>query len=253
MTSPELIQAINSGMKHMIAPGKGIACSCRLSACSGLSLKEIVEAFVQNRQLTIEDARDPADPMAEAQSDDQLLRQICRGDEAAFAEIYRRHQGRIYRFIFHMSGSNATANEVTQETFMQLIRNPKRYDAAKGPLAAYLVGMARNLARRAMHDIHLEVSLDDAGEYEASQSSAIDVLDRLNRSECLELLRKALLGLPEHYREVVVLCDLEELTNAQAAAVLECSSGTVASRLHRAHAILKNKLSRVTGVNPCLT
>ena len=237
----------------MIAPDTGIACFCRLSARSGLNLKEIVQAFAQNRQLTIGDARDPADPMAEAQSDDQLLRQICRGDEAAFAEIYRRHQGRIYRFIFHMSGSNATANEVTQETFMQLIRNPKGYDAAKGPLAAYLVGMARNLARRAMHDTHLEVSLDDAGEYEASQSSEIDALDRLNRTECLELLRKALLGLPEHYREVVVLCDLEELTNAQAAAVLECSSGTVASRLHRAHAILKNKLSRVTGIKPCLT
>jgi RNA polymerase sigma-70 factor (ECF subfamily) len=212
-----------------------------------------VEAFVQNEQLRIEVARNPADPMPEAQSDDQLLRQICRGDEAAFAEIYGRHQGQIYRFVLHMSGSNATADEVTQETFMLLIRNPTGYDPAKGPLAAYLFGAARNLARRAMQDGYLDVSLDDAEECEVAQSSEFDVLERLNRTECLELLRKSLLGLPELYREVVVLCDLEEMTYAQAAAVLECSPGTVASRLHRAHTTLKNKLSRVTGIKPCLT
>jgi RNA polymerase sigma-70 factor (ECF subfamily) len=191
--------------------------------------------------------------MADAQSDDQLLRQICRGDEAAFAEIYRRLQGKIYRFVLHMSASNATADEVTQETFMLLIRNPKGYDPAKGPLAAYLFGMARNLTRRAMQDGCLDVSLDDAEECEIAQSPEFDVLDRLDRSECVELLRKSLLGLPELYREVVVLCDLEEMTYAQAATVLDCSSGTVASRLHRAHAVLRNKLSRVTGIKPCLT
>jgi RNA polymerase sigma-70 factor, ECF subfamily len=218
-----------------------------------LFLKEIVEAFVQNKQLRLEVARNPSDSMAEAQSDDQLLRQVCRGDEAAFAEIYSRHQGKIYRFVLHMTGSKATADEVTQETFMLLIRSPKGYDAAKGPLSAYLFGIARNLARRAIQDAYLDVSLDDTEECEVAQSSEFDVLDRLNHSECLELLRKSLVGLPEAYREVVVLCDLEEMTYAQAASVLECSAGTVASRLHRAHTILKTKLSRVTGSKPCLT
>jgi hypothetical protein len=90
-----------------------------------LFLKEIVEAFVQNKQLRLEVARNPSDSMAEAQSDDQLLRQVCRGDEAAFAEIYSRHQGKIYRFVLHMTGSKATADEVTQETFMLWIRSPK--------------------------------------------------------------------------------------------------------------------------------
>jgi RNA polymerase sigma-70 factor (ECF subfamily) len=116
-----------------------------------------------------------------------------------------------------------------------------------------LFGVARNLARRAVQDAYLDVSLDDAEECQVAQSSEFDVLDRLNRSECLELLRKSLLGLPELYREVVVLCDLEEMTYAQAADVLECSSGTVASRLHRAHTTLKSRLTRVTGIKPCLT
>jgi RNA polymerase sigma-70 factor (ECF subfamily) len=61
-------------------------------------------------------------------------------------------------------------------------------------------------------------------------------------------LRKAVLALPEPYREVVVLCDLEEMTYADVAELLECSEGTVASRLHRARAMLKVKLSRQTCV-----
>ena len=63
----------------------------------------------------------------------------------------------------------------------------------------------------------------------------------------LDSLRRALLALPELYREVVVLCDLEEMTYADAAAVLECSAGTIASRLHRAHNILRARLVAIGG------
>ena len=187
-----------------------------------------------------------------ATQDQQLLRQIGRGDEAAFAEVYGRHQGQIYRFVLHMTGSSATAEEVTQEVFMLLIRNPKGYDSAKGPLSAYLFGVARNLARRAIRQDFLDVPLDGAEQDEPLLAAHLDVLEKLSNSETVDLLRKALLVLPALYREVVVLCDLEELSYAQAAAVLECSSGTVASRLHRAHAMLKVKLSRVVGNKPCL-
>ena len=61
----------------------------------------------------------------------------------------------------------------------------------------------------------------------------------------LEDLGKAVLALPEQYREVVALCDLEEMSYADAAALLECSPGTVASRLHRARAMLKTKLLKM--------
>jgi RNA polymerase sigma-70 factor (ECF subfamily) len=192
--------------------------------------------------------------MADALTDDQqLLRQLRRGDEAAFADIYRRHQGQIYRFVLHMSGSTAIADEVTQEVFMLLICKPKGYDAAKGPLSAYLFGIARNLARRAVQRAYIDVPFENAEECDIAQASECSVLETLSRSELLDLLRRSLLGLPDLYREAVVLCDLEEMSYAEAAVVLECSSGTVASRLHRAHAMLKLKLRRVTGSKPCLT
>ena len=183
--------------------------------------------------------------MAEPETDDlQLLRQMGRGDETAFGVLYERHQGRIFRFVLHMTGSQATAEEVTQEVFMLLIRKPATYDRDKGSLTAYMFGVARNLARRATRNCSIQVVLDDAEDSDQA-SSDVDVVDLLSNSEAVDTLRKALLGLPEAYREAVVLCDLQEITYEQASFVMECSVGTVASRLHRAHKMLKTRLSHL--------
>jgi RNA polymerase sigma-70 factor (ECF subfamily) len=74
-------------------------------------------------------------------------------------------------------------------------------------------------------------------------ASDLDLLEELSQSDLLEHLKKAVLALPEPYREVVILCDLEEMSYPAAAELLQCSSGTVASRLHRARTMLKTKFS----------
>jgi len=71
-----------------------------------------------------------------------------------------------------------------------------------------------------------------------------DLLNELTHEETLDSLRSAVLTLPERYREVVVLCDLEEISHAEAAEALRCSMGTIASRLHRARALLKIKIAQ---------
>ena len=185
--------------------------------------------------------------MAQPSCDDQeLLRQLARGNETAFRIVYERYQGRLYRFALHMSGNAATAEESTQEVFMALITNAKRYDAAKGSLAGYLFGIARNVTRRAMQQSASDVPF--AGDADPEQddfdlAGDLDVLEELSNGELLATLRQAVLALPEPYREAVVLCDLEEMSYQEAAGLLECSPGTVASRLHRARALLKKKLS----------
>jgi RNA polymerase sigma-70 factor (ECF subfamily) len=178
-------------------------------------------------------------------NDQQLLRALRGGDENAFRLLYERHQGALFRFALHMTGSKATAEEVTQDVFMHLIGKPRSYDPNKAPLSAYLFGMARNLARRAVQNASLDVCLDDAEELDVAPALDVDVIEKLSNSDELDSLRKALLGLPDLYREVIVLCDLEEMSYAQAAAIVECSSGTIASRLHRAHNMLRNRLCRV--------
>ena len=177
--------------------------------------------------------------------DHELLRQLRNGNETAFTALYERYQGPIYRFALHMSGNTATAEEITQEVFMLLIGNRKGYEAEKGSLGGYLFGIARNLTRRVMQRSRLDLPIEeewlDTGD--AGLTTDLDALSELSNSELLEFLRKAVLALPEQYREVVALCDLEEISYADAAALLDCSPGTVASRLHRARAMLKTKLS----------
>jgi RNA polymerase sigma-70 factor (ECF subfamily) len=178
--------------------------------------------------------------MPQAPSDDEeLLRQLASGNQEAFSACYERYQGPIYRFAWHMSGNPAIAEEVTQEVFLRLIDNPRKYDPAKGPLANYLFGIARNVMLRQM-PTHLQVpGQDDLLDEHAGSAAEPDLLAELDRREALECLRKAVLALPEPYREALVLCELEEMSYPSAAAVLGCPPGTVASRLHRARAMLK--------------
>jgi RNA polymerase sigma-70 factor, ECF subfamily len=205
-----------------------------------------MERFAQFEQWITGARAAPSRTMAESPLDDQeLLKQLSKGNEAAFSALYGRYQGPLYRFALHMSGNNATAEEVTQEVFMLLIGSPKGYDATRGPIGGYLFGIARNLTRRVIQRSRLDLPIKeewlDSGD--AGFTSDVDVLSELSNSELLEFLGKAVLALPEPYREVVALCDLEEMSYADAAALLECSPGTVASRLHRARAMLKTKLS----------
>jgi RNA polymerase sigma-70 factor, ECF subfamily len=79
-----------------------------------------------------------------------------------------------------------------------------------------------------------------------------DPLDDLTQKERIEALRRAVVTLPRRYREVVVLCDLEEVDYADAAAALGCPIGTVRSRLHRARGLLLEKLQQERNPRPAL-
>ncbi len=72
--------------------------------------------------------------------------------------------------------------------------------------------------------------------------TTVGPLDEMSRTEAIEAVRRAVLALPERYREVVVLCDLQEMSYGETAEILGCAIGTVRSRLHRARALLIEKL-----------
>jgi len=185
-------------------------------------------------------------------SDDELLRLIMAGDEDAFTVLYQRQQGRIYRFALLMSGSTAIAEDVTQEVFMALIDQPQLYDAARGSLATYMYGIARNqvLRRRARERayISLDAQTEDDRAIQPEQLLAPDdPLDTFARNELIVAVRKAVLGLPARYREVIVLCDFQEVSYAEAALILGCAEGTICSRLNRARGLMLEKL-RAAGI-----
>jgi len=181
-------------------------------------------------------------------TDDDLLRQMLEGDEEAFAALYRRRQGGVYRFALQMTGNAGTAEEVTQEVFMTLIREARQFDPAKGSLKAFLYGIGRNYALRYLERerpyVSLAENLPDGDGFDAAWEPATqgDLLAELTQTEAIERVRQAVLALPPNYREVVVLCDLHEMGYNEAAAVMGCAVGTVRSRLHRARALLLVKL-----------
>lgn len=180
-------------------------------------------------------------------SDDELLALLRAGDEGAFLTLYHRRQGGIYRFALRMSGSEAVAEDVTQEVFMMLARGDDHYDSSRGSFSAYLFGAARNqVLRRLEKDRFLspiyEDEMDGDLEPPGSLITLNDPLRDLTRKEMIYSVRQAVLALPSHYREVVVLCDLQEMSYADASAALGCAVGTVRSRLHRARALLVERL-----------
>jgi len=184
-------------------------------------------------------------------TDEQLLSQALGGDEDAFTVLYRRRQGPVYRFALHMSGSSHVAEEVTQDVFVFLIQRGHDFDPTRGALGAYLFGVARNYVRRALERNYTDATLYSSADDEAhALVIEDDPADGIARRQTSTALWKAVLSLPEHYREVVVLCDLQELTYAQAAEALGCAIGTIRSRLHRAHDMLGKKLQHSAAVAP---
>jgi RNA polymerase sigma-70 factor (ECF subfamily) len=150
----------------------------------------------------------------------------------------------VYRFALQMSGKTEIAEEVTQDVFMVVMGSAK-YDSERGSVAAFLYGIARNMVLRALERERPYITvLDDADSEYANRLTAEhqDLLGDLARNERIDTLRKAVLALPPAYREVVVLCDLHERDYAEAASALGCAIGTVRSRLHRARALLMEKL-----------
>jgi RNA polymerase sigma-70 factor (ECF subfamily) len=178
-------------------------------------------------------------------TDLELLRLVIAGSEDAFTELYRRRQGGVYRFALQMSGSPTIAEDVTQEVFIVLMRSAERFDPERGSLAAYLYGIARNYVLRKLEQDRQLIPLSDSSEDGTIHPAMIaqgDPLGDLTRGEVIQSLRDSILALPAHYREVIVLCELHEMSYVEAAGVVGCAVGTVRSRLHRARALLVEKV-----------
>lgn len=181
--------------------------------------------------------------------DDVLLRRSAKGDEEAFTILYHRHQAPLYRFALRMTGSPWAAEEIVQDVFMTLIREPGKFDPERGTLGAFLYGVARNRVMKHIERAPRDLSLD-----EKMEQGMTVVTERLTPVEWAEMrerreqVRAAVLDLPVEFRETVVLCELEEMSYDEAAKLLECPVGTIRSRLHRGRALLLAKLEMLRDV-----
>jgi RNA polymerase sigma-70 factor (ECF subfamily) len=175
-------------------------------------------------------------------SDADLVMRMADGDREAFAVLFRRHQRSVYKFAFQMTGLADVADDVTQEVFMALARAASRYTPAHGALSTYLYGIARHLVlqREKRSRSRPEVDLGTLDDREAPIAWH-DPIDGLAQAERVALLRRAILCLPAHYREAIVLCEVHGLSYDETARIVGCPVGTIRSRLSRARRLLTER------------
>lgn len=151
-----------------------------------------------------------------------------------FRAAFDQHKDAIYRFAWRMTGNDA-ADDIAQDVFLVLWRQPDRFDPARGSLRAYLLGVARNLTRKRWRDAHRWEELDE----ERFVAQPVDV----ERRETAQIVAEAIRALPPLQREALVLAEYEQLSLEDIARIADAEVGTVKSRLHRARENLRRMLA----------
>lgn len=164
--------------------------------------------------------------------------------EAEFRTAFEQHKEAIYRFAWRMCGSASVAEDIAQEAFLTLLRQPGRFDPARGALRPFLLAIARNLARKHWRNEYRLSELDDTLEDQLA-SPEID----LEGWETADAVGAAIAALPPLQREVLILSEYEELSLEEIARAVDSEVGTVKSRLFRARERLKRALAPLRSRN----
>ena len=178
-----------------------------------------------------------------------LARRATRGDEAAFAEIVRRHQGAVHRLCLRFV-SAADAEDVAQEAFVKAFTHRAKLDPER-PLLPWLLTVARNLAidRVRRHQASpTEPSVEDADSHADTRAPSAE--RAAISAQRTARLRQGLAELPEGQREAVMLFHVEGLPYKDIATALEVPVGTVMTWLHRARGRLRKALESAEELAP---
>jgi RNA polymerase sigma-70 factor (ECF subfamily) len=191
--------------------------------------------------------------LSDVNEDLDLLRRMRAGDREAMARLYARHQGPLYRFALLRAGAPDVAADVVQDVFIALIEGRLAFDPARGALASFLYGVTRNFllkrdeAERRFVSTSRDDDDDDLHEPMAAAGTA-DVApspeDMLLKNRQAETVRAALAHIKPHYRDVLILYELQDLSYVEIAHICGIDIGTVRSRLNRA----RGKLAALLGI-----
>lgn len=197
-------------------------------------------------------------PLTDANVDLDLLRRMRAGEASALASLYQRHQAPLYRFALLRSGSPDVAADVVQDVFMALIEGKLNFDPLRGALPSFLYGVARNfMLKRAegerrylpLHSPHQVHTNDDDNDECDVTDCAITPLEKILMNERAESVRVALAKIAPHYRDVLILYEIQDLSYVEIANICHIDIGTVRSRLSRARAKCAALLAIVNDVN----
>jgi RNA polymerase sigma-70 factor, ECF subfamily len=195
----------------------------------------------------------------ETRDEAQLIASILAGETQLYHELIRPYERSVYMMALSYMKNEADAEDVAQEAFLKAFHHLATF-RSEAKFSTWLVGIALNEARnRLRHEGSMRMeSIDETPEKDDGHISPAILRDwrevpseALERKEVRELLQKAITSLPDIYREVFLLRDVEELNNVETAAALSITVGNVKVRLHRARLMLQKQLTPVLrNMNP---
>lgn len=175
-------------------------------------------------------------PLTNPLPDQALMHALRGGDESAFVTLYRRHHRAIYRFALLRSGSRDVAEDIVQEVFMGLIDGSLAFDPLRGNLQSFLFGVVCNLALKQGRSVARFVCInddDDGAELSSLPDPGALPEETLLKHEAAEITRRALMALAPHYRDVLILYEIYDMSYVEIAQICHIDIGTVRSRLAR--------------------
>ena len=178
-------------------------------------------------------------------SDEQLLEEYVRGDQRAFGVLVERYQSELFAFLYRFVSDSAAAEDLFQETFVQVHKNVKSFDSSRR-FRPWLFTIAANKARDYLRSVgRHEVHSYDRVAGADGETSFLELMEavgdppevELGRGEDVERVQRVLAGLPGIYREVLVMAYFHDFSYREIAEMLGVPLGTVKSRLHGAMGI----------------
>ena len=175
----------------------------------------------------------------------ELIARLQKRDEAAFEELIRQYEKKVYTLCFRMCGNSEDAEEAAQDAFLALWRGIDRF-RQESSLSTWIYRLATNacidtLRRRKKQSG--SVSLDDKELFVDAVDTSPQPQETVEHRETQKLLQEGLSALPEEYRKVLILREIEGLSYTEIAESASIELGTVKSRISRGRSLLRNFLS----------
>lgn len=188
----------------------------------------------------------------ESWTDQDVVERVKSGDTALYEIIMRRYNQRLYRVTRAILRDDAEAEDVIQDAFVRAYQHLDQF-AGAAPFSIWLTRIAvhealRRLRLRNRNQQLEDIGYDDEGSMNVIETSP-DPEQRASISELARFLEEAVLGLPDQYRAVIMMRDIEELSTAETAAALDLTEQNVKVRLHRGHAMMRGWLYERVGAN----
>lgn len=196
-------------------------------------------------------ARDVINLEIQAWPDEEIVERVLAGDSALFEILMRRHNQRIYRIVRGILADDGEAEDVMQDAYVRAYQHLRQFEG-RASFVTWLTRIAMHEAFARAQRMKRQTSLDsDESVSESTMATPQEDTPERNAAngELGRVLEAAILSLPEKYRSVIMMRDVEEMNTCEAAAALEISEDAVKVRLHRAHALVRRALYRQSG--PC--